>query len=89
MDVLTLIIGTHRYELPATTDTAGLGAEIAAAAQSGGGMVNVVTTDARAVSVLVTPGLFVAIQLKTSADVQPFTHDDGHLTHVDDFPEHH
>jgi hypothetical protein len=89
MDVLTLIIGTHSYELPAATDTSVLGSEIAAAAQAGGGMVNVTTANARALSVLITPGLFVAIQLKTATDVQPFTHDDKHLAHVDDFPEHH
>jgi hypothetical protein len=35
VDVLTLIIGTHSYELPADTDTGVLGAELAAAAQSG------------------------------------------------------
>jgi hypothetical protein len=89
MDVLTLISGTHSYELAATTDTSVLGSEIAAAAQSGGGMVNVMAANARAVSVLITPGLFVAIQRRTSTDVQPFTHEDKHLAHVDDFPEHH
>jgi hypothetical protein len=89
MDVLTLIIGTHSYELSADTDTTVLGTEIAAAAQSGGGMVHVTTINARAVSVLITPGLFVAIQLTSRADVQPFSHGEGHLLHVDDFPEHH
>jgi hypothetical protein len=64
MDVLTLTTGTHSYELPAATNTAVLGTEIAAAAQSGGGMVNVTTTNARGLSVIITPGRFVAIQLK-------------------------
>jgi hypothetical protein len=89
MDVLTLVIGTHSYELPANTDTGALGSELAAAAQSGGGMVNVVTTSTRGVSVLITPGLFVAIQLKKMANVEPFTVADGYAHHEDDYPEHH
>jgi hypothetical protein len=72
MDVLTLIIATHSYELPADTDTRALGSELAAAAQSGGGMVNVVTTSTRGLSVLITPGLFVAIELKKLGNAEPF-----------------
>ncbi|MCK8609221.1 hypothetical protein [Agromyces sp. C10] len=68
MRVIRIIVDGREYVLPADQDVAGIMTRITDQVRAGGGFVELVDAPGRTLSVLVSPGMSLAIEVRASED---------------------